>query len=219
MKRLSRGRGDLPAQRGDGCSSARMDRVRENDDEGIARRVHPERSAGKAGVAEAADREDFAARAGKGGVDVPAEAARGDACGWFAVGGEDGRSWSGRGGLLGVRHQLERGLLQRESGRCCGGACRGGPARKGDIAGGGEDSGVACYSAHAAGGGIVDCAAEELVEVGIRRRGSLIVVSGGGGVRDPLFTKPSTRLHWSYPCPPSLVNEPCVSGSVPQLYR
>ena len=43
---------------------------------------------------------------------------------------------------------------------------------------GGEDSGVAGYSAHAAGGGVVDGAAEEVVEVGvgggvvwIRRRG------------------------------------------------
>ncbi len=48
--------------------------------------------------------------------------------------------------------------------------------------GGGEDAGVSGYSAHAAGGGVVDGAAEEVVEVGVGGGGTFVVVGGGGGV-------------------------------------
>jgi hypothetical protein len=55
-----------------------------------------------------------------------------------------------------------------------------------DVGGGGEDSGVACYSAHAAGGGVVDGASEEVVVVGIGRGivFGLVIVGSGGGVED-----------------------------------
>src|SRR5580704_11700393 len=47
----------------------RMNRVRQDDDIRAALRVHPERGASEAGVAEGADRKEGAAIAGKGGVD------------------------------------------------------------------------------------------------------------------------------------------------------
>ena len=45
-----------------------------------------------------------------------------------------------------------------------------------DVVGGGEDAGVSGYSAHAAGGGVVDGAAEEVVEVGVGFGGAFVVV-------------------------------------------
>ena len=47
-----------------------------------------------------------------------------------------------------------------------------------------EDACLACDAAHAAGGGIVDGAAEEVVEVGVGGRGAFAVVCGGGGAQD-----------------------------------
>ena len=52
-----------------------MDGVGEQDDVGVGARVHPEGGAGVAGVAEAADGKDDAARTGEGGVDIPTERA------------------------------------------------------------------------------------------------------------------------------------------------
>src|SRR5574341_342822 len=53
-----------------------MDAVRQQNDERVARRVYPEGRAGEAGVAERAEREQLAARSGKGRVNVPAETAQ-----------------------------------------------------------------------------------------------------------------------------------------------
>ena len=50
---------------------------------------------------------------------------------------------------------------------------------EGHIVRGGEDAGLAGYAAHAPGGGIVDRAAEEVVEVGIGFGGALVVMGGG----------------------------------------
>jgi hypothetical protein len=57
---------------------------------------------------------------------------------------------------------------------------------EGDVVCGGEDSGVTGYSAHAAGGGVVDGASEEVVVVGIGRGivFGLVIVGSGGGVED-----------------------------------
>ena len=52
MQREGCGIGDFAAQRGDAFRSIGMNGVRENDDVAVARGVHPERSAGEAGVAE-----------------------------------------------------------------------------------------------------------------------------------------------------------------------
>ncbi len=136
-------------------------------------RVHPEGGAGEAGVSEAADGEDGAAGAGEGGVDVPAEAAGGDALGGLAVGGEDGGAVLRGGGLLGLRHQLQRGLLEGEGAGVVDELVEEGLGVERDVVRGGEDSGVSGYSAHAAGGGVVDGAAEEMVEVRVERRGCL----------------------------------------------
>src|ERR1700744_3347956 len=51
-----------------------VDRAREQNDVGIRAWVHPQRCSGEASVAEAADGKDHAARAGIGGINVPAEA-------------------------------------------------------------------------------------------------------------------------------------------------
>ena len=91
-----------------------MDRIRQKDDEGVAAGIHPQRCAGESGVAEAADGKDLTARPGEGGVDVPAEAAGSDARCGLAVRREDGRPANGGGGLLRLRHQLQRGLLAGE---------------------------------------------------------------------------------------------------------
>ena len=70
----------------------------------------------------------LAARAGEGGVDVPAEAAGGDALVAVPSGVKMVAPCLRGGGLLGLRHQLERGLLEREGAGVVRGACRGGPA-------------------------------------------------------------------------------------------
>src|ERR1700733_3973622 len=110
-KHLSRSRSDLSTQRRDRRCTTRMNGVRKNHDERIARRVHPKRSSGKACVAEAADGKGFAARSRKRRVDIPTESTRGNASRWFSVGHEDRLSSTGRLGLLGRGHQSQRRLL------------------------------------------------------------------------------------------------------------
>ena len=146
--------------------------------------VHPEGGAGEAGVAEAADGEDGAAGFGEGGVDVPAEAAEvltldggvGVARGagridaptamavllrrWLAALSSDERCCAIVAGLLGLGHELQRGLLEREGAGVVEEFVEQGLGEEGDVVGGGEEAGVAGDSAHAAGGGVVDCAAE-----------------------------------------------------------
>ena len=67
---------------------------------------------------------------------------------------------------------------------------------EGDVMGGGEEAGVPGYSSHAAGGGVVDGAAEEVVEVGVGRwvGGGFVVVSGGGDPWNPVGWNPITRM-------------------------
>src|SRR5438309_3762090 len=91
-----------------------MNSVRKKNDVRVAGGIHPEGGAGEAGMAEAADREDLAARAGVGGVDVPPEPTHSDAGRGFAVCGKDRRSGLRGGGLLRAGHYLERLALQRE---------------------------------------------------------------------------------------------------------
>ena len=67
---------DAAAQRSDGMAAVRMHGVGQDDHVGAAERVDPERSAGESGVAVGADREQFAAIAGIGRIDVPAQAAQ-----------------------------------------------------------------------------------------------------------------------------------------------
>ena len=90
--------------------------------------------------------------------------------GGLAIRGEDGCSASGGCGLLGLRHQLQRGLLSGKGPVLCSELVEQGLREERNIACRGEDAGVSCYSAHAAGGGVVDGAAEDLVEARIRRR-------------------------------------------------
>ncbi len=64
------------------------------------------------------------------------------------------------GGLLGLGHELQRGLFEGEGAGVVEELVEEGLGEEADVVRGGEDSGVAGYSAHAAGGGVVDCAAE-----------------------------------------------------------
>jgi hypothetical protein len=159
-----------------------MDGIGEEDDIGIARGVHPQRGAGESGMSKAADRKYFATRPGEGGVDVPSEAAGCDAGHGLAVWGEDGCAGKRGGWLLGLSHQLERGLLEGKVAGTSGEAVEQGLREEGNIVGGREDSSVACYSTHAARGGVVHGAAEEMAEVGIGRGGAFVVVGCRGGV-------------------------------------
>ena len=59
-------------------------------------------------------------------------------------------------GLLGRGHQLQRGLLEREGAGVADEAVEQCLGEEADVGGGGEDAGLACNSAHAAGGGVVD---------------------------------------------------------------
>ncbi len=71
-------------------------------------------------------------------------------CGWL------------RGG-----HELERGLLEGEWAGVVEELLKEGGGVERDVVGGGEDAGVTGDATHAAGGGVVDGAAEEVVEVGV----------------------------------------------------
>ena len=61
---------------------------------------------------------------------------------------------------------------------------------EGDVVCGGEDAGVAGYSAHAAGGGVVDYPSCEYVEMGVCLCVAFIVVGGGGCARHDLVAIP-----------------------------
>src|ERR1700679_684240 len=86
-------------------------------------------------------------------------------------------------GLLGTRHECERGLLEREGAGVVGEFVEEGLGEERDVVGGGEDAGVAGYSAHAAGGGVVDNSPQEMVEIGISSGGAFIVMSRWRGAR------------------------------------
>ncbi len=179
---------DFTTQVGDRCVAAGVDGVREENDVGVGAGIHPEGRAGEAGVAEAADGEDHAARLGERGIDVPAEAAevlvtdgrvaRSEAGlrTFFALGDRvllgliGGLQLSGMMiGLFGDSHELERGLLEREVAGPAGEAVEKSLREERDIVRSGEDAGVSGDSAHAPCGGVVDRAAREHVEVGVGR--------------------------------------------------
>ena len=62
MQGPSRRCGDIATECHDGWSAALVDDVRQHDHIGIGRRVDPQRGAGEAALAEAADWENHAAR-------------------------------------------------------------------------------------------------------------------------------------------------------------
>ena len=79
-------------------------------------------------------------------------------------------------GLLGRGHQLQGVALEGEVAGAASEAIEQRLREEGDVVGGGEDAGLTGYAAHAAGGGVVDGAAEEMVEVGIGGGGALVVM-------------------------------------------
>ena len=87
---------------------------------------------------------------------------------------------------MGLRHELEGGLFQREGAGIAEELVEEGLGVERHVVSGGEEAGVPGYSSHAAGGGVVDGAAEEVVEVGVGRwvGGGFVVVSGGGDASD-----------------------------------
>ncbi len=182
-----------PAEGGDGGVAAGVDGVGEEDDVGVGGGVEPEAGAGEAGVAEAAgvaavrgDGEDFAAGAGEGGVEVPAEGSLGYALGGVLVLGEDGGVACGGGGGLRAVASWRVDCLRGKGPVLWLSLVEQGLAEARQSCGGGEEAGVSGDSAHAAGGGVVDGAAEEVVVVGVGGGGAFVVVGGGGGVGDRL---------------------------------
>src|ERR1700761_2534700 len=124
----------------DGMAVAiRMDRVGEDDDISAALRVHPERGAGEAGVAEGADRKEGAAIAGKGGVDIPAKSTQGG---------------PGRG-LLGLDHLGESELIEREVASAAGESVEQRLGEGGHVCSSAEVAGVTGDAFHATRGGVV----------------------------------------------------------------
>ena len=124
----------------DGMAVAiRVNRVGEDDDIGVALRVHPERGAGEAGVAEGADRKERAAIAGEGRVDIPAKSAQRGA---------------GRG-LLGLDHLGESELVEREVASAAGEPVEQRLGEGGHVCSSAEEAGVTGDAFHAARGGVV----------------------------------------------------------------
>ena len=104
----------------------------------------------------------------------------GDAFGGIARESEDCRVGVGGGGLLGLGHELQSGLLEGEGAGVAEELVEQRLGVEGHVLRGGEDAGVASDSAHAAGGGVVDGSAEELIEAGVFGGVELSVVGGGG---------------------------------------
>ena len=132
-------------KRNDGMAAVRVHRIRQNDDVGAAERVNPYRRARVAGVAVGADRKQFAAIAGIGRIDIPAQAAQNRLVGRRLRGSE----FLNRGGaeqadaiaLASVQHHLRK---LRE------------------IGSGGEHTRVARYATHVARGIVMHLAAQRL---------------------------------------------------------
>ena len=120
----------------------------------------------------------FAAGAGEGGVEVPAEAALGDAFGGLPSWVKMVASVWAVAGAWGLVARRRVACVRGKGPVLCRSLSRRAWQKRLMSCGGGEDAGVSGDSAHAAGGGVVDGAAEEVVEVGvggwvgwIRRRG------------------------------------------------
>src|SRR5580704_5408213 len=114
----------------------------------------------------------------------------GYAFGGLAVGREDGCSDVGGGWLLGPCHELERGLVGGGGASVVQEFGEEGLGVETDIGGGGEDSGVARDSAHAACSWVVDRTSQEAVEVGVYLCIELVIVSGGCDVGNPVLCVP-----------------------------
>ena len=195
-------------------------------------------------MAEAADREDHATRFREGRVDVPAEGAEvlagdggvgggeerilnlaGAAGGWVSAlrcyGGEVGGDelLEVGAGLLGLRHELERGLFEGEGAGVAEKFVEEGLGVERDVMGGGEEAGVPGYASHAAGGGVVDGAAEKMIEVRVGGGvGCGLVVVGGGGDGKENFIHPPTGHVFTCSCPPSPAHEDgSESRSTPKM--
>src|ERR1700679_3244713 len=80
-------------------------------------------------------------------------------------------------GLLGTRHEWERGFLEGEGAGVGGGVVE---ARRGEGGGGGGGAGCARQGG---GGGVVDNSPQEMVEIGISSGGAFIVMSRWRGAR------------------------------------
>src|SRR5882724_7027683 len=124
-----------------------MNSIGEQDDVRIATRIHPERGSGKPRVPEAANGKDLSSRTRVRRIYIPSIAPQ--------------RSASG--GLLRFTHKAQCLGLERE---VTGAATK--PVQKclykeRGIVRSGEDTGMPGDSTHAAGGGIVDDSAQQLV--------------------------------------------------------
>ncbi len=133
----------------------RMHDVGQDDQVRVAERIDPHRSSGESGVAIGTDRKQFAAIAGIGGIDIPAEAAQNRLIGGRLRRGE----FLDRGGaeqadsiaLAVVQHHLRE---------------------LGEIGRGGEHAGMTRDAAHVAGRIVVHLAAQRLARRWIDFRGS-----------------------------------------------
>ncbi len=137
--------GDLRAQRRDGRPLLRVHAVGQKDDKAARQRIDPHRRAREAGVTERAERIQFAAVAGVGRIDVPAEAAQ--------------RGLDGRRLGFGELADRERACPLPSVREPAEVEDHRGEARQ--VRGGGKHAGVAGDAAHVASGRIVHDAAQQ----------------------------------------------------------
>src|SRR5260370_24529505 len=104
VQRVRRGSSHLPPKSRDRWSTARMNSIRNEDDDSVRSRIHPQTRAGKSRVPEAADGERLASRPREGRIDIPAEAPCRDARRRLPVSRKDGRARLRRGRLLRLLH-------------------------------------------------------------------------------------------------------------------
>ena len=171
-----------------------MDRIRQKNNEGIAARIHPQRSPGEPRVTKAANWKDLTPRPRERRVNVPTKAARSNAGCRLAVRRKDRRPTHSGGGLFRLRHQLQRRLLQR---KITAPACK--PVQKClreqcNIASGGENPRMPRNPSHPASRWIVNSSAQKMVVIRVRRSTALVVMRRRSGPRNPFFARQITSM-------------------------
>ena len=114
MKRLRRSRCHRSPQRRNRRRPSRMDRVRQNHNERIAIRIHPQRRPGKSRMAKTANRKHLTPRPRKRRIDIPPKPSCGNARRRLSIRRKDRRPADRGCRLFRLRHQLQRRLLQRK---------------------------------------------------------------------------------------------------------
>ena len=168
MKRLRRRRSYLPAQRRDRRPAPRMNRIRQNNNERVAPRIHPQRRPSKPSVPKAANRKHLTPRSRKCRINIPSKPSCSHTRRRLPIRRKNRRPANRARRLLRLRHQLQRSLLERKGTGVVEEFVEQSLGEEADVVSSRENSRMPSYSSHTAGARVVDGAAEEVVVVGVK---------------------------------------------------